>query len=172
MRKKVIIIICILLIIALIVVASKIIMDKKTKVDNNVTNDNIVYTNSINVNNNSSTIAEIKDIQLVVLEDTVTSTNMTVEIRNQTSYEVSYDNYYKIERKDNGSWNELSIKGDSITTDIAFLLKEESSSQKKIDWTNQYGSLEKGEYRITKKVYLMTKERDIEEVEIMDEFNI
>ena len=121
-----------------------------------------------------STIKQDSDnVELIVLKDTIEATNMVVELKNNTSYNLGYGLDYRIEKRSDKGWTNIEANSNSSTMAVGYTLSARKSVQKKIDWSNKYGALEKGNYRIIKKIHLEQDNNGYtRELEISAEFSI
>lgn len=139
--KKVIIFFCIILAIIIIIVGILYFKNNglsflNSNIENNV---NIEE----NVENASSISMVIKDGTLIPFGATVVLTN---------SY--GYDRWYRIDKEENGEWKEAQTINENYSfTAEAYLTNGNSEVEIPIDWTDLYGTLENGKYRIVKRVF-------------------
>lgn len=64
-----------------------------------------------------------------------------------------YDEWYKIEKEENGIWIGLNYNNDYMFKDIARELDRDGVFETYIDWSKLYGELESGKYRLIKRIY-------------------
>lgn len=139
--KKVIIFFCIILAIIIIIVGILYFKNNglsflNSNIENNV---NIEE----NVENASSISMVIKDGTLIPFGATVVLTN---------SY--GYDRWYRIDKEENGEWKEAETINDNYSFRAeAYLTNGNSEVEIPIDWTDLYGTLENGKYRIVKRAF-------------------
>ena len=90
----------------------------------------------------------VSDITMTIEEGTLTRTSATVIIKDNDK-EHNYGEGYRIEKKENGEWKPVKqigtysfnlIAWGTVTGELKFNL----------DWSERYGDLENGEYRIVK----------------------
>lgn len=92
-------------------------------------------------------------LDLVVDEDSVTPVSLTYHIYNRTNEELYYGVDYEIEVYRDGTWRSFDV--DAAWIEIAVMLPANGNNKETIDWTNIYGELPKGSYRMIKTVNQM-----------------
>lgn len=137
-NKKIIITIVILILIFGIVLVVLGISNKKS---NN--------TPKINTSEVENSNRSMDKITMTIKEGTLTKTSATVFIEDTNDSPYSYGEWYRIDKKENDDWKEL----DTINSvpEIALPMLEYGHIERNIDWTETYGPLSKGEYRIVKR---------------------
>lgn len=139
--KKVIILLCIILAIIIIIVG--ILYFKNNGLS--FLNSNIE--NNVNIEEN---VENASSISMVIKDGTLTPSGATVVLTN--SY--GYDRWYRIDKEENGEWKEAETINDNYSfTAEAYLTNGNSEVEIPIDWTDLYGTLENGKYRIVKRVF-------------------
>lgn len=100
------------------------------------------------------TVNNLEEVSMNEVEDTVSSTGLTVLLANDTDKEIIYSEDFVLETKIDDSWYQVPtvLKEDYGFNDIGFQIQPTKSSEWPVDWEWLYGSLEDGEYRIVKKV--------------------
>lgn len=91
----------------------------------------------------------------------VSKTAATVEfMRHDPQLEGEYmtGEYFSIEKKNGNQWEELDAKDDVAFKDIGIVIPQEDGVSHEYDWTDLYGELEPGDYRINVKVWAGNKE--------------
>lgn len=91
----------------------------------------------------------------------VSKTAATVEfMRHDPELEGEYmtGEYFSIEKKNGNQWEELDAKDDVAFKDIGIVIPQEDGVSHEYDWTDLYGELEPGDYRINVKVWAGNKE--------------
>ena len=99
----------------------------------------------------------IDNIEMKVKEKTLTSTSATIIIVDKNLKPFIYEEWFKIEEeKSNGEWKELEcIQNEGIVryfNSIGYIVNKDKKIEIKQDWSNIYGELKKGKYRLVKKV--------------------
>lgn len=97
------------------------------------------------------------DFEGVSMEVTeATDHSLRLEVKNETDLDVQYGDDYLLEMLDeeSGAWASVPyLDPDIVFHDIAYPVRKGKVSTWDVDWTNMYGALEPGEYRIVKKVH-------------------
>jgi len=88
------------------------------------------------------------DITMIIKEGTLTKTSATVIIKDNDK-EHSYGEGYRIEKKENGEWKTVKQIG-TYSFNLIALGTVTGELDFKLDWSERYGELENGEYRIVK----------------------
>ena len=115
-------------------------------------------TGAIGVYNEDSGNDEI-GVQTVIRK--VSKTAATVEfMRHDPQLEGEYmtGEYFSIEKKNGNQWEELDAKDDVAFKDIGIVIPQEDGVSHEYDWTDLYGELKPGDYRINVKVWAGNKE--------------
>ena len=141
--KKVIILLCIILAIIIIIVGILYFKNNGLSfLNSNIENDANIEENG-NVENAS-------DSSMVIKDGTLTPSGATVVLTN--SY--GYDRWFRIDKEENGEWKEAETINDNYSfTAEGYLTNGNSEVEIPIDWTDLYGTLENGKYRIVKRVF-------------------
>ena len=139
--KKVIILLCIILAIIIIIVGILYFKNNGLSfLNSNIKND-------VNIEENGD-VENASDISMVIKDGTLTPSGATVVLTN--SY--GYDRWFRIDKEENGEWKEAETINDSFTAE-AYLTNGNSEVEIPIDWTDLYGTLENGKYRIVKRAF-------------------
>ncbi len=97
----------------------------------------------------------IKNVSMEIKEGTLTKTGATVVITDKNETPYSYGEWFRIDEKDGDKWKEVEQITDNYAfNDIAYLIGEDGMLEEKIDWSELYGELENGEYRLVKELYI------------------
>ena len=141
--KKVIILLCIILAIIIIIVGILYFKNNGLSfLNSNIEND-------VNIEDNRN-VENASDISMVIKDGTLTPSGATVVLTN--SY--GYDRWFRIDKEENGEWKEAETINDNYSfTAEAYLTNGNSEVEIPIDWTDLYGTLENGKYRIVKRVF-------------------
>ena len=101
-----------------------------------------------------------RGVNMKIIDGSVTSTGMTIEILNQTETEINSGNKndFSIQVKKDGKWYEIQTKERNNTSEAIVFLKD-NPVQMEISWRSIYGILPKGEYRIVKGFFSWTEEK-------------
>ena len=141
--KKVIILLCIILAIIIIIVGLLYFKNNGLSfLNSNIEND-------VNIEENGD-VENASDISMVIKDGTLTPSGATVVLTN--SY--GYDRWFRIDKEENGEWKETETINDNYRfTAEPYLTNGNSEVEIPIDWTDLYGTLENGKYRIVKRVF-------------------
>lgn len=101
---------------------------------------------------------------------------LELEIENNTSSTVFWGQWYVIEKLENNSWyqlQEIELENNIIFgwEDILYSLKESDITIENENWSDYYGSLPKGNYRIIKSFFFDERKQD-ENIYVACEFSI
>lgn len=98
-----------------------------------------------------------KDTGLVTLKikkDTITKTGLTLVITDYNEPDYGWGPGYEVlQLVNNEQWIPVTSKIPMVFNEIAYVLDENSQWEYEIDWTNFYGELEPGKYKIKKTIY-------------------
>lgn len=141
--KKVIILLCIILAIIIIIVGILYFKNNGLSfLNSNIKND-------VNIEENGD-VENASSISMVIKDGTLTPSGATVVLTN--SY--GYDRWFRIDKEENGEWKEAETINDNYSfTAEAYLTNGNSEVEIPIDWTDLYGTLENGKYRIVKRAF-------------------
>lgn len=103
----------------------------------------------MNEENNS----DLENVIMKVDSITIKPTSISIIIINNNDNEIGYDEEYKIQKNINGEWEYLDYLPNTVWNDIAYIIKANSQTTKKLNLENTYGELEKGTYRVIKTVF-------------------
>ena len=84
---------------------------------------------------------------------TIKPTNISIIIINNNDNEIGYGEEYKIQKNINGEWKYLDYLPNIAWIDVAYIIKANSQTTKKLNLENTYGELGKGTYRIIKTMF-------------------
>lgn len=90
--------------------------------------------------------------EMTIKEGTLTTTSATVIIKNKNKDSFGTDEWFQIQKKENGEWKELPILSLVSWIDIAYISNEDGVMELKQQWKDLYGELQPGEYRIAKQI--------------------
>lgn len=95
---------------------------------------------------------ETFDVTMEVVPGSVTPSSLTIRVKNNTDIEINSGNEsdFAIEVLDNGDWYTIEVGAWSNTAE-AYIFEGERDLD--INWSNIYGSLPEGHYRIVKHFY-------------------
>ncbi len=93
-------------------------------------------------------------VSMSIKENTLTKTGATIIISDISEPKNTYGEWFRIDKKTNGFWDELkSIDENYGFNDIGLIVGEDDKLEINADWSKKYGELEKGEYRLVKELY-------------------
>ena len=164
--KKNYLLLCLSIVILMLVLLVVFIVNKKSvnidKYVENVTHDtkaddiitsssenttrNEIYENSNS--QNSSNSKNVESVEIKVEENTITSSGLTIIIKDNNEEQYGWGESYGIQEKVNGEWKKL--KANTDFNSVAYLLDENHQIRQNINWVNSYGKLPNGIYRIEK----------------------
>jgi hypothetical protein len=108
-------------------------------------------------NTNDFTIGEKSDIEIInsdvslsIKDESITSTGLTFILENNSSNDITYDETYELEIKEDNSWYKINVQLDFNSPE--YILKSGNFKEIEINWKSGYGKLSKGEYRFVKKI--------------------
>ena len=103
---------------------------------------------------NEYKVENIDGITMTIKEGTLTNTSATIIITDTTNNENIYGSYYRIDKYEFNNWKVLDItfKGNYAWTSIGYLVDKDNKLEMDMNWLELYGELDKGTYRIVKKV--------------------
>lgn len=104
---------------------------------------------STNEENNS----DLENVIMKVDSITIKPTSISIIIINNNDNEIGYGEEYKIQKNINGEWKYLDYLPNTSWNDIAYIIKANSQTTKKLNLENTYGELGKGTYRIIKTMF-------------------
>lgn len=108
------------------------------------------------VNNDTNMFSEQKmaeggnigEVTRELQEGTVTNTSATIIIVNRTNVKFDCVVWYSIEKQINDEWLEISSKSINDINMESNIIMPNKSVELKLDWTNVYGELKSGKYRL------------------------
>ena len=153
-------------IVLILIILGGIYFIKKFKVVNNISNNSNSSKLDLTNNNDERNIEKVK---MSIKEGTLTRSSASIIILNNNDSPYAYDEWFKIDRKVNNKWEEVSrINNNYIVRDIAYGIRKNKKLETTVKWGDLYGELKKGEYRLVKKVY----DNDGNDIYISTEFII
>lgn len=90
------------------------------------------------------------DVIMQLKENSLSSTGLTMIIKNQSNKELEYGNPYTIEKYQNGYWKTVDLINDIYFNMPSYQLSINESKEININWEYGYGKLSTGKYRIVK----------------------
>lgn len=95
---------------------------------------------------------EVDGVTMTIKKGTLTKTGAIVIITDINEKKYDYGISFRIDVKNHDSWEEVKKIGDAYFNMIAYSVDKNNKLELKQDWSNIYGRLSKGEYRIVKDV--------------------
>ena len=107
-----------------------------------------------NLSTNEENNSDSENVIMKVDSTTIKPTSISIIIINNNDNEIGYGEEYKIQKNINGEWKYLDYLPNTAWNDVAYIIKANSQTTKKLNLENTYGELEKGTYRVIKTVFL------------------
>ena len=141
--------------------------------ENTITNNNTIINNGNNIPNNNDVQGlkerSIKNVKMEIKEGTLNKDGASIIIKDTNLYPFSYGYWFKIEKKVNNNWQEPKIINHEYTFPaLGFNINNTGKFETNVKWIDLYGALDKGTYRLIKKVY----DNEGSEIYFSVEFNI
>ncbi len=93
------------------------------------------------------------------------STGATIIITDNNKVPYIWKEDYKIEQKENDKWEEVKATSDITFSDEVYERDNNNQIKQEINWSNTYGTLQTGTYRIVKYVYTVNSDMYFESTE-------
>lgn len=95
---------------------------------------------------------ELEGVSMTIKDNTLTRIGATIVITDTSEKNNIYGEEYRIDKKENGMWNELDVvvKGNYGFNSIGYYVNENNQLEMNINWQWLYGKLNNGEYRLVK----------------------
>ena len=106
-----------------------------------------------NLSTNEENNSDSENVIMKVDSTTIKPTSISIIIINNNDNEIGYGEEYKIQKNINGEWKYLDYLPNTAWNDVAYIIKANSQTTKKLNLENTYGELEKGTYRIIKTMF-------------------
>lgn len=106
-----------------------------------------------NLSTNEENNSDSENVIMKVDSTTIKPTSVSIIIINNNDNEIGYEEEYKIQKNINGKWEYLDYLPNTVWNDIAYIIKANSQTTKKLNLENTYGELGKGTYRIIKTMF-------------------
>ena len=134
---------------------------------NEVTNMKTTIESTFDISENSNILLSVKSADNNCLE---------LEISNNSSNTIFWGQWYVIEKLDNKSWcqlQEIELEDNVVFgwEDILYSLKGSDITTENENWSDYYGNLPKGNYRIIKSFFYDERKQD-ENIYVACEFSI
>ncbi len=93
----------------------------------------------------------LKNASMIIKDNTLTNNGCKVIITDTEKEEIhTYGNGYRIDKKENNKWVYMKPKKDIGFTMNGYRVKEDNKLEMDINWSNVYGNLKPGHYRLVK----------------------
>lgn len=97
------------------------------------------------------------EVSIEIKDRTLTKQGATIVMKNKKSSEIYYGDWYRIDKKYGDEWieaekEETENREALIFNLFAYVIEGKSSKEEKVDWSNLYGTLDEGEYRLVKEI--------------------
>lgn len=99
-----------------------------------------------------STVNDAEGLALTVADGSVSATGATILLANTTDREWEFGQEYWIEKKEGGEWKELKSLRSRAYNALSYLLKPHSTREESYSFSDIYGHLTSGEYRLVKEL--------------------
>lgn len=119
-------------------------------------------------------INNLDGVTMIVKEGTVSSTGLTVTFENNSDKRCIFSEDFLLEKKKEGKWYQVPfIPGSTYGHgDPGYALDSADVRDWTVDWEWLYGSLDRGEYRIVKRILDVREPGDYDEHNLIAEFTI
>lgn len=94
-----------------------------------------------------------KQITLIVKENTLTRSGLTLNIKNNTEKNYMYGLPYFLEKENDGIWYNLEPISETAFILPLYSLLINETKELSFDWEYSYGKLSNGKYRIIKEIF-------------------
>lgn len=119
----------------------------------NIINDYVKKNSGTCVMAKNRDLSDIVDI--TIKEGTLTNTSASIIINDQNPNKIVYGSDFYIEKYKNNSWNSITpIHDDYVFNSMAYYVDENGILEMNLNWEYIYGKLDKGIYRVVKRVFL------------------
>lgn len=123
-------------------------------VNENVTERNVEFLNSVNLAKKDVKI-DMSKITMTIKEGTLTAKGATVIITDTNEEHAVYCEYFVLEQERDNKWVEVDKIDNGVRYvfhEIALLVGDDNKLETTMNWENLYGTLEQGHYRIGKRI--------------------
>ena len=96
------------------------------------------------------------NVKIEVEQTSPTGATITITDNNKVPY--IWKENYTIEKKENDKWEEVKSISDTNFSDMVYEIDNNNQIKQDIDWSSNYGTLDKGTYRIIKHVYTVNSD--------------
>lgn len=96
---------------------------------------------------------KIENVHISTIENSISKEGVDIVVIDDNEDSYAWTDNYKIEKKNNDQWNEIKPYKDVIIPEINYNKNENNEIFFEINWSDNYGELSSGIYRIGKTVY-------------------
>ena len=153
--KFVLIFLTIIVTICMIYVITNIFYNDNPSIEQNIhsANSNINVAEKNVLSGETDMMRTVDNVTMLIKEGTLTNKGAVIIISDKNKLPYSYGKWYRIDSNKNGEWVKLEPKNkDYIFDAISYQLGDDGMIELEIDWTNLYGKLKKGQYRLVKEI--------------------
>lgn len=102
------------------------------------------------------------NVTMRIKKGTLTNTGATIVITNNGQQVYKYNNDFEIYKKEKNKWKKIELKeGKQHEVDTIAMSSKDKTIEFNIDWSDLYGILEKGKYKLVKKNEVNGKEKNL-----------
>lgn len=102
------------------------------------------------------------NVTMRIKKGTLTNTGATIIIINNGQRVYKYNNDFEIYKKEKNKWKKIELKeGKQHEVDTIAMSSKDKTIEFNIDWSDLYGILEKGKYKLVKKNEVNGKEKNL-----------
>lgn len=112
---------------------------------------------------------KLENVKLEVVENSVTKTGLELIITDTSDLQYPWDNNYYLEKKVNESWEKVNPIKEAVSEVVTYKVDENKQIKQVIDWTETYGTLESGTYRVWKNIKTPASDINVESNEFVIE---
>lgn len=99
-----------------------------------------------------SNVNDAEGLAITIEDESVSSTGATLRFENATDREWEFGEEFWIEKKEDGEWKELKSLRTGAYNALSYLLKPHSTREEAYSFSDIYGHLTNGEYRLVKEL--------------------
>ena len=115
----------------------------------------------------------LDNVTMTIEEGSLSSKGATLVITDNNESPFAYYEWFRIDKKENGEWTELEKKDKNYTfPSTATMPVSPRTFEMIVKWSDLYGSLEPGDYRIVKNVVDVNNDSDDNKLYFSCEFTI
>lgn len=146
MKKNIIVVISLIILISLSFFIFRQLYNIKNKTGSDINISEKIHTDKETIEKGN-----FGEISRIFKEESITNTGCTILLINRTNIMFNYSHWFVIEKKVNNEWKLLKAKSNIVIDALGRSVRPNSSIEMQLDWTNVYGKLKSGEYRLVLK---------------------